>query len=228
MAPPGRSYRSALRGNSPACWRCPPRRVMSVCGSRARCTRIAASVSKAITTWCPIGMSASRSPCVCSTRPYASIMTIFAPALYGPGGERPGGRRCRRHLCSRACRPGVERSQICPAAARQGVGDPQSDGLPSPGGSDHASPHRLRQNRRRDPLCLINFLSNAYTPICPAYASLTCEIAWRIRCACAEREGYSYLQFLDTLFEEEAAGKEQRPLDTALRTSGLPVCEKSR
>ena len=40
--------------------------------------------------------------------------------------------------------------------------------------------------------------------------------------ACAERDGYSYLQFLDTLFEEEAAGKEQRRIDTALRTSGLP------
>lgn len=38
----------------------------------------------------------------------------------------------------------------------------------------------------------------------------------------AEREGASYLQLLDTLFEEEVAGKEQRRLDTALRSSGLP------
>jgi DNA replication protein DnaC len=38
----------------------------------------------------------------------------------------------------------------------------------------------------------------------------------------AEREGYSYLQILDTLFEEEVAGKEQRRIDTALRSSGLP------
>ena len=38
----------------------------------------------------------------------------------------------------------------------------------------------------------------------------------------AERAGESYLQLLDTLFEEEVAGKEQRRLDTALRSSGLP------
>jgi DNA replication protein DnaC len=40
--------------------------------------------------------------------------------------------------------------------------------------------------------------------------------------ACAERERYSYLQLLDTLFEDEAAGKEQRRITTALRSSGLP------
>ena len=38
----------------------------------------------------------------------------------------------------------------------------------------------------------------------------------------AEQDGYSYLQLLDTLFEEEVAGKEQRRIDTALRSSGLP------
>ena len=38
----------------------------------------------------------------------------------------------------------------------------------------------------------------------------------------AERDSYSYLQLLDTLFEEEVAGKEQRRIDTALRSSGLP------
>jgi DNA replication protein DnaC len=38
----------------------------------------------------------------------------------------------------------------------------------------------------------------------------------------AERERYSYLQLLDVLFEEEVAGKNQRRLDIALRSSGLP------
>ncbi len=38
----------------------------------------------------------------------------------------------------------------------------------------------------------------------------------------AERDGYSYLQLLDILFEEEVAGKEHRRLETALRSSGLP------
>ncbi len=38
----------------------------------------------------------------------------------------------------------------------------------------------------------------------------------------AERDGTSYLHLLDALFEEEVAGKEQRRIDTALRSSGLP------
>lgn len=38
----------------------------------------------------------------------------------------------------------------------------------------------------------------------------------------AERDGVSYLQLLDALFEEEVAGKEQRRIETALRSSGLP------
>jgi len=38
----------------------------------------------------------------------------------------------------------------------------------------------------------------------------------------AEKEGHSYLHLLDTLFEEEVAGKEQRRIDAALRSSGLP------
>jgi DNA replication protein DnaC len=38
----------------------------------------------------------------------------------------------------------------------------------------------------------------------------------------AERDGASYLQLLDSLFEDEVAGKEQRRIDTALRSSGLP------
>jgi DNA replication protein DnaC len=38
----------------------------------------------------------------------------------------------------------------------------------------------------------------------------------------AEKESYSYLHLLDTLFEEEVAGKEQRRIDAALRLSGLP------
>lgn len=38
----------------------------------------------------------------------------------------------------------------------------------------------------------------------------------------AEREGASYLQVLDLLFEEEVLGKDQRRLEAALRSSGLP------
>ena len=37
----------------------------------------------------------------------------------------------------------------------------------------------------------------------------------------AEQEGYSYLQLLDILFEEEVAEKEQRRMESALRSSGL-------
>ena len=38
----------------------------------------------------------------------------------------------------------------------------------------------------------------------------------------AQQQGHSHLQVLDTLLEEEAACKEQRRLDTCLRSSGLP------
>lgn len=38
----------------------------------------------------------------------------------------------------------------------------------------------------------------------------------------AEAAGKSYLAFLDDLFEEEVAQKEQRRVDTALKISGLP------
>lgn len=40
--------------------------------------------------------------------------------------------------------------------------------------------------------------------------------------ASAETQRQSHLQVLDTLFEEEVACKEQRRLDTTLRTTGLP------
>jgi len=39
---------------------------------------------------------------------------------------------------------------------------------------------------------------------------------------CAEREGGSYLGFLDALLEDEVAAKEQRRIETALKISGLP------
>lgn len=38
----------------------------------------------------------------------------------------------------------------------------------------------------------------------------------------AQTQSHSYLQMLDTLIEEEVSSKEQRRLDTVLRTSGLP------
>ena len=38
----------------------------------------------------------------------------------------------------------------------------------------------------------------------------------------AEQEGRSYLSFLDELLQEEIAQKEQRRIETALKTSGLP------
>jgi DNA replication protein DnaC len=38
----------------------------------------------------------------------------------------------------------------------------------------------------------------------------------------AQAQGYSYLQVLDTLLEEEVGCKEQRRLDTTLKISGLP------
>jgi len=38
----------------------------------------------------------------------------------------------------------------------------------------------------------------------------------------AQTQSHSYLQVLDTLIEEEVSCKEQRRLDTTLRTSGLP------
>jgi DNA replication protein DnaC len=38
----------------------------------------------------------------------------------------------------------------------------------------------------------------------------------------AQTQSHSYLQVLDTLVEEEVSCKEQRRLDTVLRTSGLP------
>ena len=38
----------------------------------------------------------------------------------------------------------------------------------------------------------------------------------------AEKQGKSYLSFLDELLEEEVAQKEQRRIETALKISGLP------
>jgi DNA replication protein DnaC len=38
----------------------------------------------------------------------------------------------------------------------------------------------------------------------------------------AEKEGKSYLSFLEELLEEEVATKEQRRVETALKISGLP------
>lgn len=40
--------------------------------------------------------------------------------------------------------------------------------------------------------------------------------------AIAEKEGLSYISFLDRLFEEEVAAKEKRRIDMAMRMAGLP------
>jgi hypothetical protein len=47
------------------------------------------------------------------------------------------------------------------------------------------------------------------------------EILQRVTQSC-EKQGKSYLSFLDELLEEEVAQKEQRRIETALKISGLP------